>query len=73
MMTNTLKMFWNMEHYKVHVPTGDVTNVSTSSWVSSKHVRKIQIKARKCGARYNRATHEYVWVQGDFEHHLKIT
>lgn len=66
-------MFWNVEHYKVHVPTGDLNSISSSSWVSQKAVRKIQIKARKNGARYNRATHEYVWLHGDFEHHLKIT
>lgn len=64
------KLFWDVAHYKVHVPSGQETLVSAIKGVPQRIASRIKLKAQRNGYRYNRAKHVYVKVNNEIEHHL---
>lgn len=64
------KLFWDIVHYKVHVPTGIETNISVKKGVHVNTAKRIKLKAQRSGYRYSRVKREYKKVIGDIEYHL---
>lgn len=64
------KLFWDIVHYKVHIPTGIECTISTTTGVPRNACKKLKLKAQRNGYRYNRRTHHYTCVKGNVEYHL---
>lgn len=67
------KLFWNVVHYKVHVPTGLESTISVKKGVHVHDAKKIKLKAQRNGYRYNRAKRVYTKTIGNVMYHLIFT
>lgn len=64
------KLFLDVVHYKVHVPTGKESTISETTGVPQSTAKRWKLKAQRDGYRYFRDKREYVSTKGDFEYHL---
>ena len=64
------KLFWDIVHYKVHVPTGIERTISVHKGVHVNDAKRFKFKAQRSGYHYNRFKHEYTKQAGDTIYHL---
>ena len=64
------KLFWDIVHYKVHIPTGIESTISVKKGVHVTAAKRLKLKAQRNGYQYNRTKREYKKIIGDVEYHL---
>ena len=64
------KLFWNIVHYKVHVPSNTECTISVHKGVHVKDAKRFKFKAQRSGYHYNRQKREYTKQIGDVVYHL---
>lgn len=64
------KLFWDIVHYKVHVPTGIESTISVHKGVHVNDAKRLKLKAQRSGYRYNRHKREYTKEIGNVIYHL---
>ena len=64
------KLFWDIVHYKVHVPTGIECTISVHKGVHVNDAKRLKLKAQRSGYKYNRQKREYTKQVGNVIYHL---
>ena len=64
------KLFWDIVHYKVHVPSNTECTISVHKGVHVNAAKRFKLKAQRSGYHYNRLKHEYTKQVGDTIYHL---
>ena len=70
MVKRNIKLFWDIVHYKVHIPTGIESTISVRKGVHVKDAKRFKLKAQRCGYRYDRRKREYTKELGNVIYHL---
>lgn len=64
------KLFWDIVHYKVHVPSNTECTISVHKGVHVNDAKRFKLKAQRSGYRYNRYKREYTKEIGNVIYHL---
>ena len=70
MINMSNKLFLDIVHYKVHIPTGIESTISVHKGVHVNDAKRLKLKAQRSGYRYDRNKREYTKELGNVIYHL---